>query len=205
MTPKILSLSEVCNLPNDSWVSGFRATCLSIETKQAKATGKNFWKVEWTDRDGLRMGSTLFTAPKFRQGDEVEFAGLGLKYVDGQYGKEIKIQGDKWTCIAHGAQRTAAPEPVREGEGDFSPQVPANPPNRPAEALKPVYGATVGMAMNLAVETYTKGLDHEAIADMLASEAFHDAIHQIASDLIRTAARLERGELAPATKDKNPY
>ncbi len=207
---KILTLAEVCSLPNESWVTGFSATCISLEAKTSTKTGKNFWKVQWADADGgIRVSSTLFTFPKFKQGDQVEVSGQSIKFSDGQYGKEIKI-GDKAQIIAFGGQQPPTPaQAPAAGEGDFHPtpraQTPTQAPKAATETGKPVFGATVGMAMNLAVESLTKGLEHKAIAERLTTEAFHEAVHQVASDFIRTSARLERGDLAPATKEAPPF
>ncbi len=203
---KLLTVNEVCALPTETYVTGFAALCVKKEQKQSTKTGKPWWKLAFADEANstLLLNSAMFFAPPFNEGQRVEMTGMGMKYKDGQYGKEMSI-GDKTQILAQIEHRPAPADPVKRGEEDFSPTASFKVPGARVEPQKPVYGATVGMAMNLAVESLTKGLPHEKIAEQLTSESFHAAVHQTASDFIRTAARLERGELAEATSDKAPF
>jgi hypothetical protein len=91
-----LGVAELSELPHDSWVNdGFTAIVRKIERKTSTKTNKPFWKCVLADTTGsATVGATFFTAPKFSEGQQVDFLGQGIKFKNGQYGPEVSI-GDK--------------------------------------------------------------------------------------------------------------
>lgn len=80
-------------------------------------------------------------------------------------------------------------------------------PPPPSRGPRPVNGQTVGNAMKLAVDVVLKAFEEssEAAANLneyLAIPEFSIKVHQVASDLIRIAQRLERGYLAPTVRER---
>jgi len=89
-------------------------------------------------------------------------------------------------------QATAQPHTEAAKTHQAAAQAPAAPAQVKQHA--PVFGATVGNCMKMAVDTVTSlGTDP-------FSPDFYRQTHQIASDLIRVAQMLEAGNLAPSAK-----
>lgn len=65
-----------------------------------------------------------------------------------------------------------------------------------SKPLQPVFGGTVGMAINNAVKLAADG------GIMPGTEAFNQFIHEVASDLVRIALAMERGQLAVKCADR---
>lgn len=72
-----------------------------------------------------------------------------------------------------------------------------------AEPITPVFGATVGMSLNLAMATLNQGLGHDEIVERIAAPGFYKSVHEVASDLIRVARELEAGRLAPSPTERS--
>lgn len=70
------------------------------------------------------------------------------------------------------------------------------------ESIKPVFGATVGMAMNQAIEILTSSLTHDERVERISNPVFWGSVHEVASDVIRVARELEEGRLAPSPKER---
>lgn len=87
-----MSVAEVSELPHDSWINdGFTAVVRTIERKVSK-TQKPFWKCKLADTTGSAVvGCTMFTAPKFKEGQIVDFLGQGIKFKNDKYGPEVSI------------------------------------------------------------------------------------------------------------------
>jgi hypothetical protein len=86
-----------------------------------------------------------------------------------------------------------------EDDGGFDAAAPTPPPATPAPAPKPhapVYGATVGMAINNACEILS------SIGTDPFSPEFYKQLHQVASDIARVAQMIEAGNLAPTAKQR---
>ena len=70
------------------------------------------------------------------------------------------------------------------------------------EPTQPVFGATVGMAMNQAIALLTYELSHDEIVQSVCEAHFWKAVHETASDVIRVSRMLEAGRLAPSVKER---
>lgn len=183
-----LSVAELIELPTDSWVNdGFTAVIRSIERKVGKPPGnKVFFKCVLADTTGsATVGACLFFAPKFKEGDSVDFLGQGIKFKNGQYGAEVSM-GDKAEIHVVGksvhaqeqAQRAATGAPALNG----TPQL--------------VNWQTVGMAMKegLALAGMAAGgITREVLKDPL----FWQDVKVYAGNIIRISRSLEVGKLAP--------
>lgn len=178
-----LSVAELCELPNDSWVNdGFTAIVRAIEKKSKKAGGF-FWKLKLGDTTGSAIvGCAMFTAPKFDEGQQVDFLGSGIKFKNGQYGPEVTV-GDKTeihvvgTAVRHDGQApTTDKQAISEGS-----MVP---------------GQLVGNAMSNGHEVMRYAYSKEAIVAMLQDGSYWKRLWKIASAHIVTSQKLESGNLA---------
>ena len=70
------------------------------------------------------------------------------------------------------------------------------------EPTQPVFGATVGMAMNQAIALLTHELKHDEVVQSVCEAHFWKAVHETASDVIRVSRMLEAGKLAPSVKER---
>lgn len=191
----MLTLSQVCALPNDSWIEdGFFAVVREIKSKQAgpkaKNPGKTFWVVTLADQVGPETAElAMFFAPKFREGDVVEFTGLGIKHTVNNYGSKVSIGQE--TVITAVGQSAHAPEQVaRAAVG--APAVDGRPQLVP--------GPTVGMAINNALNLLSRDMSHDDLVSRLISPPFWASVHEVASDIIRVSRLLEHGKLAEPIK-----
>lgn len=226
----MLSVAEVFELvpgdeQNATWINpGFIAEVLAIETRKSKA-GKSFWTIGLGDTTGdAQIGMSVFAAPKFRQGDTIEVSGQGLRRTEYNgnaqvtMGKNTEVHVVNTTSAEPTAQLAPASDRQTRGTVDtekfkrdaraavqsHQEQAPDNyqPPTR-----TPVYGATVGMAVNQAMETiryaYTPN-EMRAMLTPMGRPDFMAIVWEFASDLIRCANSLEKGNIAatPTTRAK---
>lgn len=111
------------------------------------------------------------------------------------------LKGQTVMLRASGSREEAS---IAIGEAEMNEQpAPAHAPAsvtataQPARASHaPVYGATVGNCLKLAVDTVS------AIGTDPFSPEYYRQVHQISSDLIRVALLLEAGTLAPTSKSQ---
>ena len=116
------------------------------------------------------------------------------------------LKGQTVTLRASGSREDASIaifDSVRDGANMNEQPAPAHAPAsvtataQPARASHaPVYGATVGNCLKLAVDTVL------AIGTDPFSPEYYRQVHQISSDLIRVALLLEAGTLAPTSKSQ---
>ena len=71
------------------------------------------------------------------------------------------------------------------------------------EPLKPVFGATVGMAINQALDLLTRDLNHDERVERIVAPVFWHSVHEVASDIIRVSRHLEAGHLAPSPSERS--
>lgn len=192
--PSPLTIAQLCGLAPDSWVNdGFIATVRTIEIKNKKAGG-NFWKCALADPTGATtVNCSLFVAPRFKQGDVIEVTGKGIKYKDGQYGKEVSVS-DKASINVLGASVHHAEQAERLAD------------SRPAINGQdhPVNGQTVGMAMKEAVGLLTHKLTHDEAVARIITPVFWQSVHEVSSDIIRVSRLLEAGKLAKPVRERQP-
>jgi hypothetical protein len=192
-----LSVAELLELPSDSWVNdGFTATVVQIERKMSQKTQKPFWKCKLQDTTGSAcVNLTMFRAPKFSEGQQVDFVGAGIKFKDGQYGQEVSIS-DKTEI--HVVGQSAHHEEQQERASNLQPAVNGSSPQ--------IAGVSVGCALNQAWETVRAIYTPEELKAKLSTEGFWAQLKQISSDHLRVAAALEHGKVsAPSWKqDERP-
>lgn len=71
-----------------------------------------------------------------------------------------------------------------------------------AERITPVFGATVGMAINQALDLLTRDLNHDERVERIVTPVFWHSVHEVASDIIRVSRHLEAGHLAPSPSER---
>ena len=192
-----------------TWVNGsFLATVTDLQERQAK-TGRTFWVARLVDPEQPEVSAetAFFTYPLKYSGRLCRFGGGGM-YRDEYQGKAKIGIGQKTTItVLDGSERAAAQVPQAQPQGAFRPagRVQAQPAaqiaaNGPQGALPrgPILGVTVGMAMNCAIRTIAQVPD----APIPGSAAWTKRIHLIASDVLRVAQALERGQLAPPASER---
>ncbi len=86
-----MNVEELLQEP-EGYVNGdVTAACLHIEPKKAKATGKAFWVAKMASQSGASVELALFTAPKFKVGDVVNFSGQGIKFAQSNFGPKLSV------------------------------------------------------------------------------------------------------------------
>lgn len=210
---QMLTVGQVLEIPagdrdNASWINpGLIAAVAQIELIER---GKKRWKCTLEDPDtGAAIEMTLFSAPKFRQGDSLEIAGQGLRRTEFNGTAQVSI-GQKTTITVIGGAGDAPPRAAPAARPATA--APSRSYDAPRERLgasrdeaaipTPVFGATVGMAINQTFELMRHLYTPAEIGAMLKAPSGWQAVHELASDIIRVSRLLELGKLAPAIKDR---
>ena len=194
-----------------TWVNGsFLATVTDLQERQAK-TGRTFWVARLVDPEQPEVSAetAFFTNPLKYSGRLCRFGGGGM-YRDEYQGKAKIGIGQKTTItVLDGSERAAAQVPQAQPQGAFRPagrvqtqpaaQIAANGPQGALAGRTTILGVTVGMAMNCAIRTIAQVPD----APIPGSAAWTKRIHLIASDVLRVAQALERGQLAPPASERD--
>lgn len=195
-----MSVAEVSELPSDSWINnGFTAVIDGIEAKTSNKTGKRFWKVRLADSTGSKtINATLFFAPKFSEGDTVDFLGQGLKFKTGQYGDEVSI-GDKAEIHVVGKGHSAnrhADAAVATTRTEAIPD--REPSTSGASGTVLPRGEAVGAAMKESLALAVMIIPGGVTAEALRTPAFWADVKAIASNYLRVNNALCKGSLTPA-------
>lgn len=214
-TNKCFTIAEVCQMRDGEWVNeGVAARVSTIETKTAgpksKNPGKKFWVVTLVAEDGPEnVELSLFFAPKFREGDLIELTGKGIKFTQNNYGNKLSIGQETEITVVSNATRERAPAPRSSAPQDDSRggNGPAGTNYDPSAESKPssnarINGQTVGMAMKESMALLTKDLTPEQVVQRVIQPAFWEAVHEVASDVIRVSLILEAGKLAKPVKER---
>jgi len=195
---KPLSIAEVFELPsgdkdNPSWVGEFTGVVNRLTPKTSKE-GKKYWVCVIGDLTGsAEIEMSVFTAPKFYEGDVIEVTGQGMRRTEYQGKAQValsqKSQVLKVAASAHHEEQQHRRADSRSALNSAAFTVP---------------GPTVGMAINNAIDVLTKNLDtRDAIIERLCEPGFWMAVHETASDIIRLSRLLEAGKLAPSVKERS--
>lgn len=105
-------------------------------------------------------------------------------------------------------KESAAPsEAQADGAATHPPKTDGPQPPPAARGPRPVNGQTVGNAMKLAIDIVMKAFEEYSeeatkLHDYIEMPEFSIKVHQVASDLIRIAQRLEKGYLAPTVRER---
>ena len=194
----MLSVAELSEMPpgdeqSACWINpGLQGVVTRIETIKKKAGG-NFWKVTLRDEVGsATLPVTLFTPPKFNEGDLIEISGQGLRLTEYQ-GKPQVSTGQKTEIHKLGQSVHHQEQEERRAEG--KPAMNGDP--------FPVAGQTVGMAVKESLTLHTKNMATEEVNEAVCTGEFWAAIHETASDIIRISLLLEKGKLAKPVRERN--
>jgi hypothetical protein len=198
-TKELLSIAEVYEMtPGDKdspvWVDEFTGVVNSIEQKQGKESGKKFWTCVIGDLTSpAEIQMSVFTAPKFSEGDVIEVTGQGMRRTE--YNSTAQVTISKNTQVLKVAQ-SAHHQEQQQRKAESAPAVNGK--------LFTVRGETVGMAMNNALDILTKHFDtRDQMIERICHPNFWASVHDLASDIIREARALEAGKLAPSVRDRN--
>lgn len=198
-----LTLEQVAATADDAWLNdGFSAVVSSIEPKTTGPTSRRpnskFWVVTLASQTGPDTAEwSLFTAPKFGQGDLIDVTGKGIKRKVDAYNGGIKIQaGDKAVITVVG--KSAHHEEQQERKATGAPSV--------SGQLQHIQGQTVGMALKEAMALHSRHASNgEELQSWLDQPEFWAAVYTTASDVIRVSQLLEKGKLAPSARERaNP-
>ena len=88
-------------------------------------------------------------------------------------------------------QRSVAPAPV---QSDVS--------HAPTIQTSPINGASVGMAIKMAMDILLDGLTRDEKIARLQEPSFWASVMELSSDILRVARHIESGHLAPSIKDR---
>ena len=191
----LLTVEAVSQMPDESWVNtGVTAHVCRIETiaKKAPKTG-NFWKASLSDGGSQPLASlSLFTAPKFSEGDRLRITGSGIKKTSWQGNAQLSIGKDTKVEVAAGGPRIQ--QAVQHAKDAHAQQQ--------NEGL--INGPTAGMGIKTALDLLTKHLTTGELTSALKSPAFWGTAHEVASDIIRLQQLLEKGKLAPPIRERAP-
>ena len=196
----LTNVAGVIALADDSWVEGgFEATVNEVRQIQKKDGTGSFFAAKLSDGGGgPTLDMTLFTAPKFTQGDKIRVAGQGIK--KGSYNGKPQVKtGMKVgiTVVASGGNAPAA-----------APTAGASSSSTPAAQGTPVAGETVGNALTNLTRLYVGlralGLTPNQINEEISANAFKVFLFEGGSTFIRGGRALCSGKLSPNTKEHAP-
>lgn len=181
-TDKIYTCAEVGTLPDDGWVNGaVTAHVLKIDVVAKKAGGQ-FFKATIGDAPGDYTGCvslSLFTAPKFQQGDQIRLGGGGIKKSSYMGKPQISLGKSSTVEVIPGTPRIASAQQANEGL---------------------INGAQVGGAVKMVFEALTR--QDGFVKESMASPDFWRTLHEHASDFVRVCQLMERGKLVPPIRER---
>ena len=190
-----ISLAQVCEMQSGEWINDpFMAVVSKITPRVGKPPkNQKFWVCTLSDTTGsAEVEMATFTAPKFKEGDQIEVGGQGNKFEnDPQWGKKIKT-GMKTEIHVLGVSVHHQEQVDRKAEGK---------PALSGETF-PIMGVTVGMAINNAMTLLTSRLTHDEMVGRVITPVFWSSVHEVASDIIRLSRLLESGKLAPSVRER---
>lgn len=180
------------------WINDeFEAIVSNVQTKAAGA--KTFYLATLQDphSPNISVDATFWTAGiPAKQGKVCHFSGQGIKLEDYKGNLKLSI-GDKALIRVVGSAPGAAQRPAA-GAG-----APAQRQAAPAAGPLVINGATVGMAINQAIGVIKDSVTGDGMNSLegyFLTPAFSRDLHALASDIIRVAAMLEKGNLAAPVK-----
>lgn len=195
---RMLSVAEVLEMvPGDdrnaTWVNpGLIAVVREIKRTEVKKTGKPMFICTLADTVGsATISMTVFAAPKFTEGDQIEIRGQGLRRTEFRGLQQISpSQKTEFHLLGRSVHHEEQVKRAAAGE----PSVNGQPQH--------VLGVTVGMAIKEALALATKNLSNEESLSISYRPEFWSQIHTVASDIIRVARLLELGKLAPPIRER---
>lgn len=123
--------------------------------------------------------------------------------ITGQYpgGNKLKIYANPEKAQQFAQERPqAAPRRQNPPPATNRPVAQRSPQGTPAGGQ--VNGQTVGMAMKEALNLLCGNLAHDEVVAIIIEPSFWASVHEVASDIIRVSALLEKGKLARPVRDR---
>jgi hypothetical protein len=201
-----VTLGQITELPpgdkdNPQWINDdFEAIVTNVKENSMKNSGKKYFTATLQDphSTNITLDATFWCLGVTRfQGKVCRFSGQGMSL--GEYKGNVKLTiGEKCKInVVGGAPATSTPTRT---------SAPAGGQGRPAAAPAsgPIFGATVGMAINQAIGIIKDTCPDATLPTYYLTADFSKDLHTLASDILRVAALLEKGKLAPAVKDRQP-
>lgn len=193
---KSMTLGEVCELPDDSWVNGeFKGVVNNVEDKTTK-TGAPYSTgfADDPDTPSISIKVTVFgRSLKAFAGKVCLFGGQGIKKKSFRGSPELSL-GEKATINVIGSH-TGTPK----AQGGAS-EAAGKAPNGANHAKGAPEGQTLGMALKAAVDIllHNARVNNEAIDE----DSFTDPLYRIASRIMRTNRYMAAGNLAENPKTR---
>ena len=177
MSTNIKSLADAASTAVVEYISGgFQAVIVSARTFNTK-TGKTMYKAKLSEGDLTADATSFSTDFAPHTGKLVKWVGMGMKRGDDYNGIAQITLGDKVRWIPTSDAPTA-PIPTTSTVNKST--------NTTQSNSSRIEGVTIGMAINKAVDIAINSGNTE-----------NDVIWKIASDLVRIAQKMQRGDLAP--------
>jgi len=177
MSTNIKSLADAASTAVGEYISGgFQAVIVSARTFNTK-TGKTMYKAKLSEGDLTADATSFSTDFAPHTGKLVKWVGMGMKRGDDYNGIAQITLGDKVRWIPTSDAPTA-PIPTTSTVNKST--------NTTQSNSSRIEGVTIGMAINKAVDIAINSGNTE-----------NDVIWKIASDLVRIAQKMQRGDLAP--------
>jgi len=177
MSTNIKSLADAASTAVGEYISGgFQAVIVSARTFNTK-NGKTMYKAKLSEGDLTADATSFSTDFAPHTGKLVKWVGMGMKRGDDYNGIAQITLGDKVRWIPTSDAPTA-PIPTTSTVNKST--------NTTQSNSSRIEGVTIGMAINKAVDIAINSGNTE-----------NDVIWKIASDLVRIAQKMQRGDLAP--------
>jgi hypothetical protein len=191
----LTNVAGLLQLADESWVDGgFEAFVSEVREVAKKDKSGSFFVAKLNDGPGTAdISLSLFSAPKFAQGDKIRIAGKGIKR--SSYNGKPQVGLGKTTGVTVVASGGNTPAPAAPAGG-------ATPSSGGQAPQAMIPGPTVGMAVNNALTLLTQGMGHADVVKATREAVFWTTAYETASQIIRLSKSLEGGKLAPSVWDK---
>lgn len=188
------------NRDNPVWINGeFEAVVSNVQTKQTR-NGKTYYTCTLADpySQNIAIDCTCWSnLLSNKGGTHCLFGGQGIQLE--LYNNNVKLViGDKARINVVGQTQGQSQPQQRQG-GYQQRQQPHGQQRQQQTQPATINGQTVGMAINNSMQAIGNWQYDQTWYD---SPEFSRTLHQMASDIIRVSAMLEKGKLAPSPKDR---
>lgn len=199
MPTQLMTIAQILELSpgskgNNVWINGdFEAIVSDAQPAKGKGPATAFLADPHNPSVAI-LGNFFGTDTARFNGKICHFSGKGITRTEFKGVQQVTL-GDKATIQVVGTASPAAAKPAGQASAPGHATLPSG--------NAPVFGATVGMAINQACALIIEAeKDSTGVHDYLASPAFSRDLYTLASDIIRIARVLEAGKLAPSAKDR---
>lgn len=205
MSNNTTTIGQITELPpgdsnNPAWINeDFEAIITNVKEAKTKS-GKAYYTATLQDphSTNITLDATFWLSGiPAKQGKVCHFSGQGMKLEEYKGNLKLTI-GDKAKINVVGGA------PARSAAPAQRPAPAAGSKPASAQGGSSIFGATVGMAINQAIGIIKDTLPEVTLDNYYLTTDFSKDLHTLASDILRVAALLEKGKLAPAVKDRQP-